>query len=75
MSFVTTTTGNDRRSRCLRAIEALCRRVRRLNQGDGEPEVEHLLTGAHERLKRHSELSPPVDKRGVFAHRAGRGQG
>ena len=53
------TTGADRRSRCLRAVEALCRRVRCLNQGDGEPEVEHLLTRAHERLKRHSDSSPP----------------
>ena len=37
---------------CMRDIELLCHKVRHLNKGDGVPEVERLLTQAHEGIFR-----------------------
>lgn len=39
--------GTDHRAKALRGIESLCRRIRHLNDGDGEPEAERLLARAH----------------------------
>ena len=43
----TMSSGMGNRAKILRGIESLCRRVRHLHDGDGEPEAERLLTKAH----------------------------